>query len=134
MDVRADLPPALVSRLPRAADVRDADLRALDLGPGRALRSGAGRVRQRADGRVASGRVVRMASGGARRPVFRAPPSTPLSPWSEAERGEVRRGAGRLFSTAEAKRPAPLRTSPRFAGRGVPGAELKRTGPHHGGR
>src|SRR5579872_3549387 len=50
----------------------------------------------------------------------RAAAPTPLSPWSEAERGEVRRGAGRLSSAVLARRPAPLRTSPRFAGRGDP--------------
>ena len=65
LDVRTDLPPALVSRLSRTPDVRDVDLRALDLGAGRAVRAGAAGLPQRADRRRASGGVVSEVSAAA---------------------------------------------------------------------
>ncbi len=64
LDVRADLPAALVSGISGAADVRDPDLCAVELGAGRAMRAGPARLHQRADRPTAPGGLVTATIGG----------------------------------------------------------------------
>src|SRR4051812_6638889 len=84
LDVRADVPPALVSGLPGAADVRDAHVRALDLGAGRALRAGAAGIFERADRQGPSGGVVSTAAPSEKRGVPRGGTMLRVSIWAAA--------------------------------------------------